>query len=65
MLFVTHDIAEAVFLADRVDVVDGGRIAQEIAIALPAAMRAAIRYTARFAGTARKCARRCTWSGAA
>jgi NitT/TauT family transport system ATP-binding protein len=35
VLFVTHDIAEAVYLADRVDVVDGGRIAQEIAIALP------------------------------
>ena len=35
VLFVTHDIAEAVYLADRVDVVDGGRIAQEIPIALP------------------------------
>jgi len=35
VLFVTHDIAEAVFLADRVDVVEGGRIVQEIAIALP------------------------------
>jgi NitT/TauT family transport system ATP-binding protein len=34
VLFVTHDIAEAVFLADRVDVVEGGRIVQEIAIAL-------------------------------
>jgi NitT/TauT family transport system ATP-binding protein len=35
VLFVTHDIAEAVYLADRVDVVESGRIAQEIAIALP------------------------------
>lgn len=35
VLFVTHDIAEAVFLADRVDVVEEGRIVQEIAIALP------------------------------
>ena len=35
VLFVTHDIAEAVFLADRVDVVEDGRIAQEIAIVLP------------------------------
>jgi NitT/TauT family transport system ATP-binding protein len=35
VVFVTHDIAEAVYLADRVDVVDGGRIVQEIAIALP------------------------------
>ena len=35
VLFVTHDIAEAVFLADRVDVVVSGRIVQEIAIDLP------------------------------
>jgi NitT/TauT family transport system ATP-binding protein len=35
VLFVTHDIAEAVYLADHVDVVESGRIAQEIAIALP------------------------------
>jgi NitT/TauT family transport system ATP-binding protein len=35
VLFVTHDIAEAVYLADRVDVVEEGRIAQEIAITLP------------------------------
>jgi NitT/TauT family transport system ATP-binding protein len=35
VLFVTHDIAEAVWLADRVDVVEGGRIVQEIAIELP------------------------------
>jgi NitT/TauT family transport system ATP-binding protein len=35
VLFVTHDIAEAVFLADAVDVVEDGRIVQEIAIALP------------------------------
>jgi NitT/TauT family transport system ATP-binding protein len=48
VLFVTHDIAEAVFLADRIDVVEAGRIAQEIAIALPA-RTAALRYTAPFA----------------
>jgi NitT/TauT family transport system ATP-binding protein len=48
VLFVTHDIAEAVFLADRVDVVDGGRIAQEIAIELPERTTAA-RYCAPFA----------------
>jgi NitT/TauT family transport system ATP-binding protein len=35
VLFVTHDIAEAVFLADRVDVVEGGRIVQEIVVDLP------------------------------
>ena len=47
VLFVTHDIAEAVFLADRVHVVEGGRIAQEIAIALPA-RTAALRTSAVF-----------------
>ena len=36
VLFVTHDIAEAVYLADRVHVMENGRIAQDIAIALPA-----------------------------
>lgn len=34
VLFVTHDIAEAVYLADRIDVVESGRIAQEIEVAL-------------------------------
>jgi NitT/TauT family transport system ATP-binding protein len=48
VLFVTHDIAEAVYLADRVDVVDAGRIAQEIAIALPQ-RSAAVRTSAAFA----------------
>ena len=48
VLFVTHDIAEAVFLADRVDVVDAGRIVQEIAIALPE-RTSAVRHGARFA----------------
>lgn len=33
VLFVTHDIAEAVYLADRIDVVESGRIAQEIEVA--------------------------------
>ena len=47
VLFVTHDIAEAVYLADRVDVVEGGRIAQEIPIALPS-RHASVRYGADF-----------------
>jgi NitT/TauT family transport system ATP-binding protein len=53
VLFVTHDIAEAVYLADHVDVIEGGRIAQEIAISLPA-RTAAVRYGAEFG---RYCAR--------
>jgi NitT/TauT family transport system ATP-binding protein len=47
VLFVTHDIAEAVYLADRVDVIEGGRIAQEIAISLPS-RSASARYGAEF-----------------
>jgi NitT/TauT family transport system ATP-binding protein len=48
VLFVTHDIAEAVYLADRVDVVEGGRVVQEIAIGLPQ-RNAATRTSAAFA----------------
>jgi len=48
VVFVTHDIAEAVFLADRVDVVEDGRIVQEIAPGLPQ-RTAATRTSAAFA----------------
>lgn len=48
VLFVTHDVAEAVFLGDWVHVVDGGRIAQEIAVDLPE-RNAALRTSAAFA----------------
>jgi len=48
VLFVTHDIGEAVYLADRVDVVESGRIVQEIPIALPE-RTAATRYSPGFA----------------
>jgi len=51
VLFVTHDIGEAVFLADRVDVVEGGRVAQEIVIGLPE-RTTAVRYSAAFAAQA-------------
>ena len=47
VLFVTHDIAEAVFLADRIAVVEGGRIVQEIGVELPP-RTPATRYDARF-----------------
>ena len=47
VLFVTHDITEAVYLADQVDVVEGGRIAQQIRIALPT-RSSAVRYSPEF-----------------
>ena len=48
VLFVTHDIGEAVYLADRVDVVEGGSVVQEISIDLPQ-RSAAMRTSAEFA----------------
>jgi NitT/TauT family transport system ATP-binding protein len=48
VLFVTHDIGEAVYLGDAVDVVEGGRISQEIAIELPE-RTGAVRTSAAFA----------------
>ncbi len=48
-LFVTHDIAEAVFLADRVSVMNSGRIVQEVAISLPRPRDAALRGRSEFA----------------
>ena len=35
VLFITHDVAEAVFLADRVIALSRGRLLQEIQIDLP------------------------------
>jgi len=48
-LFVTHDIAEAVFLADHVSVMDRGSLAPAIAIDLPRPRTAALRSSADFA----------------
>ncbi len=48
-LFVTHDIAEAVFLADRVSVMDHGRIVHEVMVNLPRPREAAYRGRPEFA----------------
>ncbi len=49
VLFVTHDIAEAAFLADRVSVMAQGRIASQWASDLPAGRDAALRASPGFA----------------
>jgi NitT/TauT family transport system ATP-binding protein len=48
VLFVTHDIAEAVFLADRVAVMDRGRIVCDLPIAAPRPRSGQLRYDAAF-----------------
>jgi NitT/TauT family transport system ATP-binding protein len=48
VLFVTHDIAEAVYLATHVSVMDRGRIARTFQIDLPARHGAESRYDPRF-----------------
>ncbi len=50
VLFVTHDIAEAVYLSDRVAVMDRGRIALAAAIDLPRPRGGDCRYDPQFAG---------------
>ena len=48
VMFVTHDIAEAVYLGDRVAVMDAGRIVRDIRIDLPKPRVPAMRYGAPF-----------------
>ena len=48
VLFVTHDIAEAVYLADRIAVMDSGRIADSIRVDLARPRNAATRVSAAF-----------------
>ena len=50
VLFVTHDIAEAVYLADRVAVMDRGRIVHAQDIGLPRPRPAKLRHDAAFNG---------------
>ena len=48
VMFVTHDIAEAVYLGDRVAVMDSGRIVQDIRIDVAKPRTPAMRYDAAF-----------------
>ena len=48
VFFVTHDIAEAVYLADRVAVMEAGRIRCEVQVALPRPRQQRLRYSAAF-----------------
>lgn len=48
VLFVTHDINEAVYLGDRIALMHGGRIVDDIEIALPAPRVQAMRHGAQF-----------------
>ena len=48
VLFVTHDISEAVYLADRVAVMQAGRIICNQPVALPRPRRQAMRYGGEF-----------------
>ncbi len=48
VLFVTHDIAEAVYLGNRVAIMHAGRIVHEQSITLPAPRDPALRYGAAF-----------------
>jgi NitT/TauT family transport system ATP-binding protein len=48
VLFITHDIAEAVYLADTVSVMQAGEICHQLAVDLPHPRQPAVRYTADF-----------------
>lgn len=48
VLFITHDIAEAVYLADHVSVMQAGTLCHQLAIALPHPRLPALRYTVDF-----------------
>lgn len=48
VLFVTHDIGEAVYLGDRIALMHGGRIVDDIAIGLPAPRGQALRHGPEF-----------------
>ncbi len=54
VLFVTHDINEAVYLGDRIALMHGGRIVDDIEVALPEPRTQMLRHGAAFNGV---CAR--------
>ena len=48
VLFITHDIAEAVYLADHISVMQAGEICHQLTVDLPRPRQPAVRYTADF-----------------
>jgi NitT/TauT family transport system ATP-binding protein len=51
VLFVTHDITEAVYLGDSIGIVDAGRVVEEIAVQLPKPRPAGVRSSLAFTQT--------------
>jgi len=54
VLFVTHDIAEAIYLADRVAVMEGGRLHHALPVDLPRPRGRDVRYSPRFSALCRE-----------
>lgn len=50
VFFVTHDISEAVYLADRVALMEEGRIVKDITVAIDNPRAPGVRYSAEFNG---------------
>jgi NitT/TauT family transport system ATP-binding protein len=48
VLFITHDIAEAVYLADRVSVMQAGAVCHQMVVDLPRPRQPTLRYTTDF-----------------
>ena len=48
VLFITHDITEAIYLSHRVAIMEEGRIVYKLAVNLPEARTAGMRYTPAF-----------------
>jgi NitT/TauT family transport system ATP-binding protein len=48
MVFVTHNISEAIYLGDRVAIMDQGRVVQELTIELPDRRQSDVRQTPEF-----------------